>query len=76
MSEPNTDLIAAKVAAQAAAYALNLAYWSDGQSVDFHFTTAKAEFAKLAALMAKLDAEEQPARDVSNANDSASEAAA
>lgn len=76
MSEYNTDLIAAKAAAQAAADALNLAYWSDGQSVDFHLTTAKAEFAKLAALMAKLDAGEEQPREVSNAPQSTSEAAA
>lgn len=78
----NTDFIAAQMEAQRAAESLLLAYWAGEGRDGFHFRNAKGAFDKLALIMAKLDIEDaevieadQP-REVSNAPQSASEAAA
>lgn len=77
MTEPNTKLIEAKILAHDVADNLYAAYWStEANRAAFLIRGARAEFDRLAAIMERLDAEEQPEREVSNANAEAKAGAA
>lgn len=60
------DFVSARLAAQEIALCMDRAYWLNNGREAYHIEAAKEQFAKLTALMAKLDALEQP-REVSNA---------